>query len=136
MNRTKAKGRREGGSFFAIPHAVLNSENYLKLSGYAVKLLNDIGVQFNGANNGDFCIAWKLMEKRGWKSKGTLHGAKQELLHYGMIILTKQGGRHTPSLYAFSWLAIDECKGKLEVSSTRTPPGNWKASIPDFKTKK
>ena len=123
VNRQKIKGRRESGSYFALPHAVMDAPNYTRLSSKAVKLVNDLGRQFNGNNNGDLCAAWSIMEKRGWKSRSTLHYALQESIHYGLIMQTRQGERHRPSLYALTWQAIDECKGKLEVRETKTPPG-------------
>ena len=86
----------------------------------------DLFAQFKGSNNGDLAAAWKLMEKRGWRSKETLHRAKRELLEKGFIVTTRQGGRHVCSLFAVTWLAIDECSGKLDVAPTRVAPGYWK----------
>ena len=31
-----------------------------------------------------------------------------------------------PYLYAVTFLAIDECGGKLDVAATRVPSGKWK----------
>jgi hypothetical protein len=45
-----------------------------------------------------------------------------------MIEQTKQGGLHGPSLYAFTWMPIDPCKGKLDVAPTAVPSGKWKAT--------
>ena len=67
-DRIKAKGRRDLGSFFALPHAVLEHENYTRSSPKAVKLLIDLGAQYKGNNNGDLCAAWSLMTARGWNS--------------------------------------------------------------------
>ena len=44
--------RRAKGQYFGLPHDVMASSNYVKLSAHAVKLLNDLGLQFNGKNNG------------------------------------------------------------------------------------
>ena len=126
LNRRKVKGRMEGGSFVAIPHVCLNHENFRSLSPYAVKLFIDLFVQYNGRNNGDFCATWSYMKKRGWRSQATLQKTKKELLDRGWIIVSRQGGRHKCSLYAVTFQPIDECKGKLDVASTRTAPGNWK----------
>jgi len=121
-----AKGRREGGTYFALPHRVMDSLNYKRLSSKAVKLLCDIGSQYNGHNNGDLCAAYTLMKPKGWASKSTLEEAIEELRHYGLILLTRQGGRNKPNLYALTWYAIDECKGKLDIAESKTPPGNWR----------
>lgn len=113
-----------------MPHTVLASTNYCALSAHAVKLLNDMGFQYRGHNNGDQCAAWRIMHARGWKSRDTLARALAELLHYGMIEKTRQGGLNRCSLYALTWHAIDECGGKLDVPTTRVPSGLWKTSHP------
>jgi hypothetical protein len=129
-NRWRSKGRRESGTFFALPHDVMDSENYKRLSAHAQKLLLDIGRQYNGSNNGDLCCSWSVMKARGWHSKDTLDRARRDLLHHGVIMLTRQGGRGFPSLYALTWQPIDECKGKLEVNATQVAPGDWKEPKP------
>ena len=133
ISRVKAKARREGGNFMAIPHAVLDRTNYLALSWPAKGLLNDLARQYNGYNNGDLTAAWRLMAKRGWKSKETLQRALRELLANGLIELTRQGGRNACSLYAVTWAAIDECKGKLDYGPTRVASGLWKKELPDYR---
>ncbi len=132
----KNKGRREGGQFFALPHRVMDSANYCRLSAKAVKLLNDLGFQYNGINNGNLCATFLVMKPRGWPSKSTLEEAIAELLHYGMIMLTRQGGRHKANLYGLTWCAVDDCNGKLDVSETPTSPGQWKDEKPLFVPKR
>jgi hypothetical protein len=124
--RSRAKGRAERGSFVMLPHQLLNTQKYCELSAKSVKLLIDVYAQYKGKNNGDFSIAWKLMIKRGWVSKGTLYKARDELIEKGFLMLTRQGGKHQCSLYAVTWQSIDECKGKLDIPATRVAPGNWK----------
>lgn len=125
-DRIKIKGRRESGSFVAIPHDCLNHPNFTALSPKAVKLLFDMAAQYRGNNNGDLCVTWSLMKKRGWGSEDTLNKARKELLHYGWIALCRQGGRNQASLYCLTWKSIDECKGKLDVQPTVTALGYWK----------
>ncbi len=125
-NRLRTKGRKEIGSFVALPHAVLEHPNFTKLSPRAVKLLIDIYAQYRGNNNGDLCAAFTIMKTRGWTSKDQLQKAKDELLEVGWLIVTRQGGRNKPTLYAVTFQPIDECKGKLDVNPTAAPPGNWK----------
>ncbi|WXG51455.1 MAG: hypothetical protein RNU03_11300 [Candidatus Sedimenticola sp. (ex Thyasira tokunagai)] len=126
QSRAKIKGRKERGSFIAIPKIVVESEQYSKLSSHSVKLLIDLSAQYNGSNNGDLCAAWSMMVKRGWRSKGTLYRAVSELITTGFILLTRQGGKHKASLYAVTFKPIDECKGKLEVKATVVAPATWK----------
>jgi hypothetical protein len=96
------------------------------LSSYEVKLLMDLYAQYNGRNNGDFHCTWSLMEKRGWHSEDTLHRALKGLIGRGWIIRSRQGGKHRCSLYAVTWLRIDECGGKHDLRATITAPGTWK----------
>lgn len=128
-NRIRVKGRREAGSFVAVPHACLNHANYTRLQPRAVKLLWDIYAQYRGQNNGDLCAAWSVMQNRGWRSKDQLNKALGELQSSGWIIKTRQGGRNQCSLYAVTFQAIDECHPKrLDVPPTVTAPGLWKRS--------
>lgn len=126
-----ASNRRESGAFVPFPVSVLNHPNFIRLSNKAVKLLMDLVTQIRfkvggPVNNGDISVAWKLMGKRGWKSKETLRNALDELVYFRFVKLTRQGGRHQPSLYAVTWWAIDECGGKLDVSPTKVPSNEWK----------
>jgi len=111
-----------------LPKACLTHQNFIALSPYAVKLLIDLYTNYNGKNNGDFCCTWSLMKKRGWRSESTLSNARKELLYYGWIICSRQGGKNMASLYAVTFQSIDECKGKLDMRETVTAPGNWKES--------
>jgi hypothetical protein len=120
------KGRRIKGGFLALPHCVLEHEDYLALSARAIRLLIDLGLQFKGYNNGDLCAAMKLMRQRGWRSSDQLNKAKVELVERSLIILTRQGGRNQASLYALSWHPIDHCKGKLDIPSTEKAPRSFK----------
>jgi len=125
-SRAKQKGRAEKGSFFALPHNILESDEYVMLSAIGVKLLIDLCSQYRGKNNGDLCLAWKIMERRGWRSRDTLLRAQYELEEKGWIERTRQGGRNKANLFALSWLGIDECKGKLDVRASVSPSNKWK----------
>lgn len=132
-SRQKHKGRREGGTFVTIPHAVQDSAAWAMASATAIKMLCDLARQYNGRNNGDLCAALTVLRPRGWRSPDTVHWALRELLHYGFIVLTRQGGLHMPSLYALTWHPIHECGGKLDCAPTHAPPGDWKESREPFK---
>jgi len=115
-----AANKRDGGQFFAIPHSVLNGSAYLSVSSHARMLLFDLIAQYKGDNNGDFCAAYSMMKLRGWKSQHTLLNAKRELLEACLIEETRKGARpNLASLYAVTWLSLDDCKGKLDI----TPAG-------------
>ncbi|MEA9884740.1 hypothetical protein VDG05_10350 [Xanthomonas campestris pv. raphani] len=133
-SRQRYKGRREGGTFTAIPHALQDSANWRQCSGTGIKLLLDIARQYNGRNNGDLSAAMTILKSSGWSSPDTLNNALKELRHYGFLILTRQGGLNMPSLYALSWLGIDPCGGKL-TCATPGPiaPGTWKIAQSRYK---
>jgi len=124
--RWRHKGRSEGGTYFAIPHAVMRSANWRAMPPRAVKLVCDLGGQFRGSNNGDLSAAWRIMRPLGWNSRATLADAIADALRFGMIEKTRQGGLHLCSLYALTWQPIDECGGKLDVPATRVPSALWK----------
>jgi len=125
-NRKSMKNSTRAGRFLMFPYAVQQSRNYKKLSAQAVKLLVDIGIQYNGRNNGDLCATLSFLKKYGWKSSSTLAEKLDELLYYGFIEKTRQGGKHRCSLYAISWKPINECDGKLDVRETRVASNKWK----------
>lgn len=120
-NRMNAKGRRSKDRFFMIPRCVYNHEDFISLSPRALNLLVDLGIQFNGYNNGDLCCTMSLMKKRGWTSSDQLDKAKKELVNKDMIVVARQGGRKRATLYALAWLPIDDCKGKLDIKGTNKP---------------
>ena len=111
-----------------LPHAVLDSPDYINLRVSSKQLLIDIFRQHNGHNNGDLSASFKLMLARGWTSKSTLKRALDGLLESGLIIKTREGwfqGEHSSrcALYAVTWLGIDECPGKdLDVKPSPRPP--------------
>lgn len=60
-----------------------------------------------------------------WSAK-TLHKAKRELLESGLIAVSRQGGKNQCTLYALTFLAIDDCGGKLDIGETSRAPDDWK----------
>lgn len=125
--RKKLKARSEHGAFSALPKAVI-AKMQEKLTPVGYKLLIDLYEQYNGNNNGDLTPAWSVMNKKGWNSKDTLNNARKELINQGFIELTRQGTLrpHSCSLYAVTWINIDECNGKLDVKPTKTGSGLWR----------
>ncbi len=132
----RKKNQYTKGGFAGIPRLVMDSSDYLNLSGNAVKLLIELCRQYRGNNNGDLTIAYSLLKHRGFNSKDTIKRASKELLAANMIVLTRTGRFTNPNgrcaLYALSWQPIDECGGKLEVNSTTTP--SRKFSLENNKT--
>jgi hypothetical protein len=131
--RQKITGRRTSFGFAAKPHHIFRADckNEIPspasvLSHMAAHLLDNMFAQFNGSNNGDLSAAPKIMKLYGWNSQGSINKALTELLTLGFIEQTRQGGRNKCSLYAVTWLKIDDCKGKLDVNPTKVASNLWK----------
>ena len=131
-SRFKQKGRMESGSFSALPHIVQESANWAQCSPMSIKLLMDLLSQFKGSNNGDLCAALRILKPKGWTRGETISNALRELIHYGMIEMTRQGGLHRASLFAVTWKPIDHCNGKLEVKATNVASALWKLTKPPY----
>lgn len=125
LTRKKAKGRAERGTFLILPHAVLDSLDLRNLSGSATKVLLMLCRQYRGNNNGDLSAPFSNASQWGIGSKSTLAKAIRELEAANLICRTRTAIFQNPaakcSLYALTWLGIDECKGKLEVTPSQTP---------------
>lgn len=132
-NRAKDKGRRVSGSFTLIPHAVQDSANWRRCSGTGIKLVLDLARQYNGKNNGDLCAAMKTLRPCGWTRDQTVSQAAKEARHYGLLVLTRQGGLNRANLYALTWHPIDDCGGKLDCAATRVASGEWRMDRAPFK---
>jgi hypothetical protein len=125
---SKSKARKGSGGFITIPHVVLDSESYCMLSGNALKVLMAIYHQYKGGNNGDLCAPFSYAKKYRIASETTWYKSIKELIAADLILCTRDpiklrnnaGGQC--SLYAVTWRPINECKGKIDVSATTTPP--------------
>lgn len=130
--RIREKGRRTEGGFASLPHAVTGSKNWQNASGNAIKLVIELFRQFNGRNNGDLCGSYSVLKKRGWRSADTVNNAIKEAMHYGLIVKTRQGGLNKANLFAVTWNAIDDCKGKLDLMPTSVPSRSWQEERPIY----
>ncbi|MBA6234065.1 MULTISPECIES: hypothetical protein [unclassified Colwellia] len=136
---SRSNNRRSSGRFIAIPHNVLNSSDYMTLSAIARSLLIELAYQYNGKNNGDLTLAWKILKSRGFKSESTINRGKKNLLEQRLITEVRKGvaqnGRRLCSLYAINWRSLDESfypdgTPKHNLPSTRTPLRiDWKKFI-------
>ena len=126
QKRWRQKGRQTTSPFLRLTHDVLKHPNFATLSPRATKLVLDLGVQYNGRNNGDLSAPFSQMKARGWNSSDQLFKARKELVSRGIIKVTRQGGLNKASLFALTWFPIDDCDGKLDIRSTNTAPHDWK----------
>ena len=127
---SKRRGQRPHGrggkQFLKLYMEVIRHANFHMLSPKAVKLLISVGSFYSGFNNGDLSVTIKVMKPCGWSSNGQMRAALDELLYYGFLIKTRQGGRNLCSLYALAWEPIDHCNGKHDVAETNKGSDQWK----------
>lgn len=114
--RAKHTGRGKGHSFVQMPHHMIQSQQFYKLGGAAVKLLLFLAGQYNGKNNGDLSATESMVRTAGVCTPSKVHSLLVELEHAGFIVKTRHGIKRMCSLYALTWYGIDECAGKgLEI---------------------
>lgn len=128
-----AKTKRDGlpqvvtDAHLRFPHKVMDSAAYSGASHTARSLLLEVCRQLNGRNNGHLQLTESWLMKRGW-SKNTPARARAELIERGLIVQTRQGGRnYGPSLYAVTWLSIDNYVG-LDIGPRNFARGAWAMS--------
>lgn len=117
--REKLTGRKNTGTFIALPKDIINSPKFRALSGNAVKLLIQLFEQFNGKNNGDLSASFNVLKEKGWASKSTLANCIKQLIEKGFIIKTRQGRYpDITSLYAVTWLEVNaDIYGKYDAAA-------------------
>lgn len=129
-SRMKAKGRRDQphmGRFAALPHAIFDTPEYASLEFRARALLTEFALQFNGSNNGYLTATYGRLRTRGFTSKDQLQKALRELINTGWVVVTRQGGRNYPSLYALTYRGVDYGEFSLDVRPG--PPINaWRSA--------
>lgn len=119
--------------FFPLDKAMLKSPEWASLTSHTVKLIVDLGVQYQGNNNGDLCAAWSVMRPRGWRSPATLNRSLKDAKGKGFVEVSRQGGRNKCSLYALTFFPVNECGGKLDIKHAITATHAWrKNSLPSL----
>lgn len=127
LSLEKAKGRKTRGRYIAMPVAVLDSQDYRNLSHTAARVLTMLHYQYRGNNNGDLSAPLSLAKDWGVASSATLVKAINELESANLIVRTRHPtkNRKSPhgqcSLFAITWEAMDECKGKHDCAPTVAP---------------
>lgn len=113
MGRDKRAGTvRDGATFLALPHVVLESRAYRGVNTFARALLIDIAMQLRGSNNGRLLCSTAHMKPLGWTSQGTLQKAKADLLAAQLLYETVKGQRpHKASWYAVTWIPLERLPG-------------------------
>lgn len=124
-NLTHDRKRSTKGRYLPLPLAVTDSDDFRGLSGNEVKILIMIGSQFSGSNNGDLQATFTLASQWGIGSQQTLSNSLKKLLAVNLIRKTREGIFLNPggrcALYAITWEALDDCRGKHDFQPTVTP---------------
>lgn len=120
--------RQHTAPFLALPKHLIRSAAFEALSSSAIKLLLQLGEQYNGSNNGNLQASWTSLKEKGWSSKGTINRATLELQDKGFVKKTRQGylRPHRCSLFALTWKSIDHCNGIHDEPPTRVAENSWK----------
>ena len=110
--RSKYQSSRDPGLFIALPHSVVDSPNFQKLSANAKALLLEVARQWMPNSNGRLLLSKAYLHPRGWKSSDMISKGKKELLQGGFIYETVMGHRpNKASWYALTWYALDNLIG-------------------------
>jgi hypothetical protein len=126
-NYPKSKGRRSTAPFLALPKSVINTHKFWELGGSSIKLLVQIGEQYNGINNGDLQASFSVLQEKGWRSKETLNNALKELIEKKFIYKTRQGGfPNKCSLFAITWRTLDYSEKYDAGAISQFKIGIWK----------
>ena len=99
-------------NFASVPRYVIDNKAFKSLRGSSVKLLLLLASQYKGNNNGDLIITHSFY-KDHFKSSQTMYAARDELEQKGFIATNAYGGMSfggfkVPSLYALTWLPVDD----------------------------
>jgi hypothetical protein len=123
--KKKLNSGRDGSRFVAFPFVLLDSPAYMALSFSAKALLIDIARQYSGANNGRLTICEKVLAPRGWNSNATIHKAKKELLHSGLLCETRKGAKpNKASWFALTWQRLD-WDVQMDIARTGFSQGSY-----------
>jgi hypothetical protein len=102
VKRAKIKGR-----FVALPHSVLESDQFVGLNHASVRLLLLIAKQYRGDNNGRLVACPSYFEPLGWRSRASATRCLDELIKSRLICRVRIGTRQVPAWYALAWWPCD-----------------------------
>lgn len=107
MSKKTRQYQKIGCRFLAIPHYVLESDQFRNLTHAARYLLILVAIQYAGSNNGSLVACESYLKPRGWKSDNSTRRCLVELLDSGLLCRTRFGSRNVAALYAISWRRCD-----------------------------
>ena len=110
--KKKKLPRKVNGGFASIDRYVIECNAFKSLRSSSVKLLLLMTCDYKGNNNGDLSAAYSKY-KDYFGSNQTLFNARDELERKGFIAVNcyggmSYGGYKLPTLYALTWLPVDD----------------------------
>ena len=122
--RRNAPAEVVSGRYSPLPHSLLDSPAFQACSPLAKALVFELLRQHTGSNNGSLRLSRSWLSGRGW-CVASVSRARDELLHYRLIVQTRHGGlRNGSHLYAVTWLAITNFVG-LDIGPHEYHPGAY-----------
>ena len=86
-----------------LDHRLIDSAAWADLGGTAAKLLLYLARLYNGANNGDLCLAERAAADAIGVRRGAAAAAFDELEAHGFIVATRRGAFQVKVRVATSW---------------------------------
>ena len=105
--RSKKPLEAAQGRYFALPHAVLDSEAWIACSPHAKALLMELCRQHTGSNNGRIHLCRSWLGLRGWSRPATVNKLRHELIRRRLVLQTRHGGLNNGAhWFALTWLPV------------------------------
>lgn len=121
--RSKKPLEAAHGRYFALPHAVLDSEAWIASSPHAKALLMELCRQHTGSNNGRLHLSRAWLAPRGWGRPATVNKLRDELLRVRLILQTRHGGLNNGAhWFALTWLHVTNFVD-LDITAQTYHPG-------------
>lgn len=110
-----------------IPVEVMQSEAFITLPNYAVRVLLVAAAQYRGNNNGDIAVTRSIAAPYGVTSHEHLVKGLAHLLARLLLQKTRQGGKKPlgPTLYALTWRPINDLGTKIDIGPTVIASNAW-----------
>jgi hypothetical protein len=110
--RSTRAAERIHGRFVALPHSVLESEQYVALSHSAARLLLLIAMQHAPGKNGCLVATPKYLRQYKWNSNDLTTRCIRELVTSGLIWRTRIGRRpNLAAWFAITWKGLEVTTG-------------------------
>jgi hypothetical protein len=111
VNRCNKTGRSKGnGRYVLLPHSIMETFAWSRLSSNAKVAWLEFGRIHNGANNGRLAMSARVLGKRLAASQDTAARAIRELIKYGFLEITKSAsfsGKRRAAEYRMTHLSDD-----------------------------